>query len=414
MEPALLSGVEVAFISVPMHTAARLGLVLARRLRAALPEAAIAFYGMYAGAVRQVAVRERLADALFSGEVENPVCEWLAGPGSLRAGAGGPVVLAGFERRGQPLPDRLGLPPLDRYARVRTTQGLKLAGYTEASRGCAHRCRHCPLTPVYGGRLRLAPMETALADIEHQVALGARHITFGDPDFLNAVPHSLAICRDVHRQFPDLTFDITAKVEHLVSDVSVVEELKSLGCLFVTSAFESTSEAILDRLGKGHSPENLVELVRICRDLDLPVRPTWMAFTPWTRPRDFLDMLAFIGEHQLVEAVQPVQYSLRLLLPPGSPLIREVAEDGLLSEFDDAGLTYRWRSRDPRMDRLQRRLTDVLASPELHDCGAEGSNRAAFDRVLREASSAFGARPVGEPSTAPPVFVPGLTENWFC
>ncbi|MFQ5380568.1 MAG: radical SAM protein, partial [Dehalococcoidia bacterium] len=414
LDEPLLAGTEAVFISVPMHTAARLGLALARRVRAGAPEAAIAFFGTYAGAVAQLVTREHLADALISGEFERPAHDWLASPGDLVAGPDGPRTLEGFARDQHPVPDRHGLPPLDRYARLRTASGLRITGHTETTRGCAHRCTHCPLTPVYGGRLRLVAAETVLADIEQQVAAGATHITFGDPDFLNAVPHSLAICRELHQRHPHVSFDMTAKVEHLVADPPLLEKLKSLGCLFVTSAFESTSAEVLERLGKGHSPEDLLKVVEISRDLDLPGRPTWMAFTPWTRRSDYLGMLAFIDEHQLADAVQPLQYGLRLLLPPGSPLINAAAADGLLGDFDEDGLTYRWRSRETGMDALQQHLEEILRSPKFHDCGTEGAPRAAFERVHREAAAALGTPP---PRRRPPGsnrFVPGLTEDWFC
>ena len=35
----------------------------------------------------------------------------------------------------------------------------RIVGYTEASRGCKHRCRHCPIVPVYDGRFRVVPVD---------------------------------------------------------------------------------------------------------------------------------------------------------------------------------------------------------------------------------------------------------------
>ena len=68
-----------------------------------------------------------------------------------------------------------------------------MVGYTEASRGCKHLCRHCPVVPVYEGVFRIVDREVVLADIRQQVAAGARHITFGDPDFFNGVGHAIPI-----------------------------------------------------------------------------------------------------------------------------------------------------------------------------------------------------------------------------
>ncbi len=64
-----------------------------------------------------------------------------------------------------------------------------------------------------------------------QIAAGARHIDFGDPDFLNGPGHALSVVRAMHAEFPDLTFDVTTKVEHILKRGSLLPELGRLGCL---------------------------------------------------------------------------------------------------------------------------------------------------------------------------------------
>ncbi len=49
-----------------------------------------------------------------------------------------------------------------------------------------------------------------------QVRAGAQHITFGDPGFFNGVGHALAIVGALHREHPQLTYDRTIKIEHLL------------------------------------------------------------------------------------------------------------------------------------------------------------------------------------------------------
>jgi hypothetical protein len=41
------------------------------------------------------------------------------------------------------------------------------------------------VVPVYNGVFRIVQRDVVLADIRQQVAMGAEHITFGDPDFFN-------------------------------------------------------------------------------------------------------------------------------------------------------------------------------------------------------------------------------------
>ncbi len=411
LEPDDLKGVQLAALSVPMHTAARLGLSLARRIRALEPQIHITFFGLYAVPMRSLVLRDGIADSVVEGEPEPGLCSVAF---ALSQGTEVPASLQSFERQEFLLPDRRGLPSLDGYARLSDRGGMRLAGYVEASRGCAHTCSHCPITPVYGGRLRLVGADVVLADIENQVALGAEHITFGDPDFLNAVPHSLAICSELKRRVPGVSFDFTAKIEHLVEYENVLPEFQHYGCLFVTSAFESTNDAMLARLEKGHTRSDMERVLGNSEKLGLTVRPTWVAFMPWTTGKDYLDFLEFIENHDLVDHVQPVQLSLRLLLPPGSPLIEATERDGLLGELDAGSLTYHWHYRDERMDALQREIADVVEeAAEAHDHTAD-ANLTTFNRVKKIAFNRINGVEPDPAARRRSRVVPGLTEDWFC
>ena len=419
--PGVLRDVDLVAISIPMHTAARIGLEFARAVRAAAPRVTIACYGMYASPLHAQLTGGDRADLVIGGEYEGGLVA-LAARVARRVSGDAAVPGAGavplLVRQRYAVPDRRHLPALDRYARVRRADGEHVAeypaGYVEASRGCAHSCTHCPITPVYGGALRLVQPETVLADIAQQVEAGARHVTFGDPDFLNAVPHSLAIVEALHARWPDLTYDATIKVEHLIEHAGLLPRLRAAGCIFVTSAFESCDDAILATLAKGHTRADLVTALAAAGAAGLPLRPTWVAFTPWTSLDDLIDILDFVTEQRLEGHVQAVQYGLRLLLPPGSPLVARLAAEGRLGPFDADGLTYTWRAVDPRVDALQATLAALV-----EEAAAEGDEAAAtFERVRTAAYAAAGrgapAARTAPDSTRVAPFVPGLTESWFC
>src|ERR1019366_184049 len=138
------------------------------------------------------------------------------------------------------------------YARVVMPGGeRRIAGSTEATRGCKHLCRHCPIVPVYNGAFRIVQRDVVLEDIRQQVAAGAQHISFGDPDFFNGPTHALAIVDALHKEFPNLSYDVTIKIEHLLNHAEHLPLLRDTGCLFVTTAVESVDDAILERLDKG-------------------------------------------------------------------------------------------------------------------------------------------------------------------
>ena len=419
-EPEPFTDARLIAISIPMHTAARLGIALARRIRRLNPAAHICFYGLYASELHDRLVGGRIADSVVGGEYEIGLCdlaEQLAAgrydPARAPAGVGAEPL---FERQRYPLPDRRGLPALELYAQAETAAGLRTAGYVEASRGCAHRCLHCPITPVYGGRLRLVQPETVLADIDQLVELGAEHITFGDPDFLNAVPHSLAIVDELGRRHPEMSFDVTVKVEHLLEHAAVLPRLRDAGCLFITSAFESCDDELLGILEKGHTRADMERVLELAERERLVIRPTWVVFTPWGTVEDFLELLRFVEERGLVRHVQPVQYALRLLLPPGSPLVETLREQGRLGAFDEERLTYEWANPDSRIDALQAEVAAIVEAAA-SGCSHNGAVDAldTFARVKGAVLAALGdgREPVAV-APQPGGVVPRLTEDWFC
>jgi radical SAM superfamily enzyme YgiQ (UPF0313 family) len=390
-DPALASWADKVGFSVPMHTATRLAL----RLAPAVP-APVCFYGLYAAAGAGV------ADRLIAGEYTGALVRWVEG-GEPEALDLEPTVELGRDSA-PPLPWRDLLPPLERYAHLALGGEERVVGSVEASHGCAHRCRHCPVPVVYDGRIRIVPEDIVLADVARQVGMGARHITFADPDFLNGVHHSRRVVRGMHARFPDLTFDCTVKVEHILRYESIWGEMAAAGCLFVVSAFETVDDAILERLDKGHTAADAARAVTLLREQGIEIRPSFLPFTPWTTLDGFRDLLDFVADHELVGNVDPVQYTIRLLLPPGSLLLDHPDLAPHLGPYDAERLSYRWSNPDPDVDQLQLRLAALveqsLAAPD------------AIDVTYRKVRAAAGSDPqllVGSIEGRP-----RLTEPWFC
>jgi radical SAM superfamily enzyme YgiQ (UPF0313 family) len=421
LDAAAIQSARLVAVAVPMHTALRLGMQVIERVRALNPGAVIALYGLYAWLNGDHLLRAG-ADAVIADAAEAPLlalAQALEEQGDDWSGAPLPGVRTRWHQaaplprfRPEVVPERGALPPLARYARLRTGETLALAGYVEATRGCLHTCRHCPITPVYGGRFVAVPREVVLDDVRQQVRAGARHITFGDPDFLNGPTHALRIARALHAEFPEVTFDATIKIEHILKHRALFAELRALGCLFVISAVESLSETVLARLRKGHTRADVATALAIMDDADITLRPTLVAFTPWTMLDDYLDVLAFVAEHDLIHHVDPVQYTIRLLVPPGSALLAEPETRAWLGPLDEAAFTYRWDHPDPRMDALYQRVRAVVERGQRAGLGTD----VLFARVRALAYQAAGrpAPPGDAPMTSRRRPLPHLTESWFC
>jgi radical SAM superfamily enzyme YgiQ (UPF0313 family) len=394
-------------ISVPMHTALRLGARAAQRIRDLNPDAFICLHGLYATLNAHYLLDGR-GDAVLSGECEEDLVALVERiERGTRPPAGPPPPV--MRRLSFPVPERRGPSGGLGYARLEIEGRSVPAGHVEATRGCRHRCLHCPITPVYGGRFFVVPPEVVLEDIRRQVRDGAGHITFGDPDFLNGPGHAVRVARALHAEFPDVTFDVTTKIEHLVRRADLLPELAALGCLFIVSAVESLSETVLARLEKGHTRDDVLAALRITRAAGIVLRPSFVAFTPWTTLDDYVELLDFVEAEGLDDQVDPVQLTIRLLVPPGSALLGKPWMHEHLGTLDEEALSYRWTHPDPRMDRLHGEVTELVeAAIERNEPPAVTLGR------IREAVGTTGVRPQRRGAAALPGRSPRLSEPWFC
>ncbi len=403
----------VAFY-LPMHTATRLAVRVIRRVRNLNPNAHLCCYGLYAP-VNADYLGGLGVQTLLGGEFEQGLVRLVRRLRASDSPAGSVFESeVSLSRQTFLVPDREGMLPLHRYAHLHLGDGQRrTVGYTEASRGCLHHCRHCPVVPVYEGHFRIVQAKVVLEDIRRQVAAGAEHITFGDPDFFNGPGHSLAIVKRLHQEHPRLTYDVTIKIEHLLKYSRHLATLRDTGCLFVTSAVESVDDRVLARLRKGHTREDFMEVVERVRQVGLTLSPTFVAFTPWTTREGYRELLSILAELELIENVAPIQLAIRLLIPAGSKLLEHSEVVSGLGEFDPAALSYRWQHADPRVDGLQ---TEVLDSVKRGEARRE-SREQIFSRVWNLASQACGAdlsqMPVAE-MPLPRVKIPYLDEPWYC
>jgi radical SAM superfamily enzyme YgiQ (UPF0313 family) len=404
LDPATFAHADHVAIYLGMHTATRIAAAALPKIRTLAPRARIAAFGLYAP-VNAAWLKTLGVEAIFGGESEPDLLAW------VNSGEAPIDTVVRREKIEFLLPDRSALPELTRYARLVLADGTqKITGFAEASRGCKHLCRHCPVVPVYEGKFRVVPVETVVADIAQQVAAGAAHISFGDPDFLNGPTHALKVAEALHARFPDLTWDATIKVEHLLIHAELLPRLMECGLLFIVTAVESVDDAILDRLAKGHTGADFEHVLANCRALGIALAATFVPFTPWTTLCGYRDLLAALLRLQLVEAVPPVQLAIRLLVPQGSHLMKLPDFAARVGPFDEAMLGYPWRAGDPRVDALQ---AEVMAWAM--DAEKTGLPRAeVFAGVWARTHAALGetAPPLDRAQCGTPI--PHHSEPWYC
>lgn len=401
---------------LPMHTATRIAARVIPRVHILNPTAHICAYGLYAP-MNEAFLRKLGVGTILGGEFEDGLVKLAHDIASNRKGSESAVLgktTVSLAKQDFLVPDRAQLPPLNRYAYLTFPDGARrTVGNTEASRGCKHLCRHCPIVPVYNGRFRIVNRDVVLGDIRQQVESGAEHITFGDPDFFNGIRHAMELVQAVHHAYPNLTYDVTIKVEHLIQYQHHLPALRDTGCAFITTAVESVDDEMLKILDKGHTRADFFKVVEISRDLDLPIVPTFVAFHPWLTLEGYQDLLATLALLDLIQQIPPVQLTIRLLIPEGSRLLELPEVRTIVGSFDEASLSYRWQHPDPRVDCLQREVESAVKT-----LSARGADRRSIFLELWKFVHGF----VGLPSVPLPSpahsglgkVAPNLSEAWYC
>lgn len=419
VDDASLSSADLIGVHLPMHTATRLAVPIIARARRLNGTTRICAYGLYAP-LNEAFLRSLGVDEVLRGEFEEDLAS------IARSMMEGPKVSAGPKDPDLPgpkgpasirpaiprlkflVPDRSGLPPLARYATLELPDGTrKHVGATEASRGCKHLCRHCPVVPVYDGQFRIVQPDVVLADIDALVAAGAGHITFGDADFFNGPTHAMRIVEALHAAHPDISYDVTIKVEHLLRQRALLQRLADTGCAFVTSAVESLDDEVLALLEKGHTRADFVAAVAVCREAGVTLVPTFVTFHPWLTLEGYCDLLNSIEQLGLVDHVSSIQLAIRLLIPEGSRLLEVEEVRPYLGRFDPATLAYRWSHPDARVDVLQRDVATLVGTR------ANGDRRSVFHEIQALAHERAGLpRPIATPAVG--AGVPYISEPWYC
>jgi radical SAM superfamily enzyme YgiQ (UPF0313 family) len=405
LDDARIAAASVVAFYLPMHTATRLAAPLIDRVRGVNPAARLCAYGLYAP-LNADWLRARGITDIVGPEAEE---ELVAIAQSPKPNPQRPTPEAQSLPRLQFIqPDRAGLPPLARYALLQMPDGTRRTiGSTDASRGCKHLCRHCPIVPVYQGRFRAVPIEVVLDDVRAHVAAGAEHISFGDPDFFNGPTHARRLVERLAREWPGLSYDVTIKIEHLLQHADLLPVLRDTGCLFVTSAVESIDDAVLEMLRKGHTRGDFIRAVALCRDAGLTLSPTFIPFTPWTTLQGYVELLDLLGELDLVEHVAPVQLGIRLLVTAESPLLELPDVHRLVGEFDHTSLTWPWRHEDARVDALQDGVMRIVSA-------GSGRPRAEVSTTIDAFARTQAGAPAAQAGRAPRAPVPHVTEPWYC
>jgi len=305
------------------------------------------------------------------------------------------------------VPDRTILPSITDYSHIVDGSNNLIAGSVETTYGCKHECTHCPVPIEFKGMFKTFGTEKIITDVTNQVEEGAKHISFNDPDFFNGPKHALKILQLLNEKHPSITYDSTIKVEHILKYPDYFQELKNLNMLFVISAFETTNDHVLNILQKNHSFNDLNKAVELSLENKIDIRPTWMPFSPWTEQNDLISIIKLIENYKLRETVDPIQLTIKLLVPKNSLILKRPEMKEYLLDYDPSSFSYAWKYKFPNIDNIQNELfTYVLQH--------ESENEYAQYLGLVDILESHTNETLLNSEKYSQRIVPKLSETWFC
>jgi radical SAM superfamily enzyme YgiQ (UPF0313 family) len=351
---------DVLAISVPLFQSVAPAVELAALARKINPTGRIVMFGQHAN-IHAERLLPAHCDYVIRGDPE-PALVALArssadGSDSTSLGVcrDGQLAKPYVHRNDLRAPARQLLPELSRYRypeldSIWCCGAQPTVGNVETARGCHHICSYCSVFAATGRKVTLIPPPVVMEDIRQVVALGAKHIWFTDAEFFNAKQHGLGIIRSMKREFPNLTFDITTRADHILEAKEGVAELRDLGCKFVTTALEFPSQRVLDAIHKELTVDQIERAIDYCQEIGLRLNPTFIVFNPWIDADELGGFRNWIDRVGLTESVSPIQYETRLYLYKGSPLLKHPDIQKL--ELTEREFHYDWKHPDPRVDQL--------------------------------------------------------------
>lgn len=360
----LFDDVDVVAISVPLFDALMAGLKLSEMVRAKNSTAKIVFFGQYA-TLNAARLPGKYGDYAVVGEWEQPLVNLARhfttgevldkiGLVNARDAAAGLIPHPYIARNKITVADRSVAPPLYKYPQphVEKLLGVKspVVGGVESTRGCHHKCTYCSVYAAYDGKVIPISDDIVFSEVRYLMSQGMTHLTFTDAEFFNSKSQGIRILRALHSEFPQLTYDFTTRIDHILEHEEALREMKELGVRFITSALEFPTQIVLDVVAKDISIADIELAINKLRNIGIRLNPTFIMFNPWVNRDDIVAFKDFIKRNELEDVVDAIQYETRLHLYKGSPLLLRASTANLeLTEFE---FHYDWKHPDPMVDEM--------------------------------------------------------------
>ncbi|MFH0924770.1 MAG: radical SAM protein [bacterium] len=207
-------------------------------------------------------------------------------------------------------------------------RGIKLKGtHVVSSRGCPFKCIFCAGASVFGKKVRFHSVEHVIQEVEELIdEYKVEGIYFAEDMFLSDKKRAHQICdafinRDLNKKIV-----WCAQLHVNAVDVSLLEKMKSAGCIQVEYGFESGSQLTLDRMNKKSTVEKNIEIAQLTKRVGLRVLANIIVGMPEETEEDFFKTISFM------EKIQAEVVGFNKCVPlPGSQIYAELKAKGQIS-----------------------------------------------------------------------------------
>jgi anaerobic magnesium-protoporphyrin IX monomethyl ester cyclase len=232
--------------------------------------------------------------------------------------------------------DTIPFPAWDLFDMNIYTNNIKLSGMDEkdkcfaliSSRGCTHRCSFC--YRMENG-IRIRSIDNVIKEIKilHD-KYGITYFFFFDELFVYTKKRIIEFARALEKNNLNIMYSVNCRVD--IFDEEIAQILKNSGCMLNNIGFESTSQEVLNAMGKQVKIEQNYKAAEICKKIGLGMGLN----TLWGLPKDSIQTLKnnaqFVKDFNLYEQCRIIK---PVVSYPGTPLLTEAVKRGFIKKEEE-------------------------------------------------------------------------------